>query len=260
MRKLSTVLLLFVFTAVGQSADVATAEANLRRVQMLVEAGAAPRSALQAAQEQLEDARNEQVLQETLYRGDVAPQEIPRMLQAAAALRRLAQKVLAEQQKLVKEGVLAPKALERARQEEAQAEKQWDLAEARAKLTQELAEMARRESEMAKQAKADLALAAKFEGKGTVTSADLARLESAFYQKFSHPLPVSAWGETAVHRSLGFDHRDRVDVALNPDQPEGRWLMRLLDRLSVPYIAFRHAVLGSATGAHIHIGLPSPRL
>jgi hypothetical protein len=63
-----------------------------------------------------------------------------------------------------------------------------------------------------------------------------------------------------VHRSLGFDHRDRVDVALNPDQTEGRWLMSLLDRLSVPYIAFRHAVAGRATGAHIHIGLPSPRL
>ena len=56
---------------------------------------------------------------------------------------------------------------------------------------------------------------------------------------------------------MGFDHRERFDVAINPDQEEGRWLMRLLDRLRVPYIAFRRAVAGRATGAHIHIGLPS---
>ena len=56
------------------------------------------------------------------------------------------------------------------------------------------------------------------------------------------PLPISAEGETALHRSLGFDHRGRVDVAVNPDQPEGEWLMRYLESKRIPYFAFRAAV------------------
>jgi hypothetical protein len=66
-------------------------------------------------------------------------------------------------------------------------------------------------------------------------------------------------GETAVHRSLGFDHRGRVDVAINPDQPEGHWLLEYLVDKHIPYFAFRHAVTGKATGAHIHIGPMSTR-
>jgi hypothetical protein len=61
-------------------------------------------------------------------------------------------------------------------------------------------------------------------------------------------------GETAVHRALGFDHRNRVDVAVHPDQPEGVWLRQYLELHYIPYFAFRRAVPGKATGAHIHIG------
>jgi hypothetical protein len=67
-------------------------------------------------------------------------------------------------------------------------------------------------------------------------------------------------GQTAVHRALGFDHRGRVDVALNPDQPEGVWLRRYLTENRIPFFAFRHAVAGKATGAHIHLGPMSTRL
>jgi hypothetical protein len=73
-------------------------------------------------------------------------------------------------------------------------------------------------------------------------------------------MPVSADGETATHRALGFDHRGRVDVAVNPDQPEGVWLMGYLQKNRIPYFAFRMAVQGKATGAHIHIGPQSARL
>ena len=67
-------------------------------------------------------------------------------------------------------------------------------------------------------------------------------------------------GETAVHRSLGFDHRGRVDVAISPDQPEGVWLRHYLTDNHIPYFAFRQAVPGKATGAHIHMGPMSTRL
>jgi hypothetical protein len=76
----------------------------------------------------------------------------------------------------------------------------------------------------------------------------------AFEKHFGKPLPVSALGETAVHRALGFDHRGRVDVALHPDLPEGIWLREFLRENHIPFFAFRQAVPGRATGAHIHIG------
>src|SRR6185369_12704273 len=66
----------------------------------------------------------------------------------------------------------------------------------------------------------------RFDGDGTFTATDFRRVQSAFEQQFHKPLPVSAEGETAVHRALGFDHRDRVDVALFPDTTEGKWLRR----------------------------------
>ena len=85
-------------------------------------------------------------------------------------------------------------------------------------------------------------------------------MDAEFEKQFGKPLPVSAMGETGVHRALGFDHRGRVDVALHPDQPEGRWLLEFLTGNHIPYFAFRQAVPGKATGAHIHIGPMSTHL
>ncbi len=256
----SLVLLILATGVCLRGADVSSAEANLRRVQALVQAGAAPRSALKAAQEQLRDARNEQVLRRTLYSGNVAPQDVSEMVRAAGELRARAGENLAAQEKLAAAGVVPAGSTQKWREDQAFAEQQWELAQSRAKLVEELAEMARREADLEEQGRADLDLAILSAGNGTLTGQDFFRVEAAFFEQFSHPLPVSARGETAVHRSLGFDHRERFDVALNPDQEEGRWLMRLLERLRVPYIAYRRAVAGKATGTHIHVGLPSPRL
>ena len=241
-----------------RGADVRSAEANLRRVESLVEAGAAPPAALKAARADLEDARNEDILRRTLYSGNVTPAEVPEMLRAAGELRARATDAVALQRKLLDAGVIPARNLERYQEDQARAEQQWELAESRAKLVAELAEMARREVELEERGALELAI--RSEGQGTLTDQDFLRVESAYFQQFSRPLPVSARGATAVHRSMGFDHRERFDVALNPDQEEGRWLMRLLERLSVPYIGFRRAVAGRATGAHIHIGLASPRM
>jgi len=100
----------------------------------------------------------------------------------------------------------------------------------------------------------------KYDGNGVFTPADFQKVSLAFATKFSRSIPVSADGETATHRSMGFDHRGRIDVALNPDQPEGLWLLSYLQKNRIPYFAFRMAVPGKATGAHIHIGPQSTRL
>jgi hypothetical protein len=99
-----------------------------------------------------------------------------------------------------------------------------------------------------------------YDGNGIFTPADLQKLEFAYADRFAAALPISAQGETALHRSMGFDHRGRVDVALNPDQPQGAWLMRYLESNRIPYFAFRAAVPHKATGAHIHVGPQSTKL
>lgn len=86
------------------------------------------------------------------------------------------------------------------------------------------------------------------------------KLEQVFAARFGHSLPVSALGQTALHDRMGFDHRNALDVAVHPDSPEGQSLIEYLEAIDVPFIAYRGAVPGSASGAHIHVGLPSPRL
>jgi hypothetical protein len=97
-------------------------------------------------------------------------------------------------------------------------------------------------------------LAERHDGRLTFSEADLKQLEHEFLTTFGRQLPVSAHGESAVHRAMGFDHRGRTDVAVNPDTAEGAWIRRYLIAKGVSFFAFRSAVTGKATGAHIHIG------
>ena len=85
-------------------------------------------------------------------------------------------------------------------------------------------------------------------------------IQAFFSSKFGHSLPTSAVGQSATHNRLGYDHRNAVDVALHPDSTEGRALISYLQGQGIPFLAFRGAVPGVATGPHIHIGSPSHRL
>ena len=89
---------------------------------------------------------------------------------------------------------------------------------------------------------------------------DAAKVQGFFALKFNHALPISAFGQTAVHDHMGFDHHNAIDVAVSPDSAEGQTLMAYLRSAGIPFIAFRYAVPGSATGAHIHVGHPSHRI
>lgn len=85
-------------------------------------------------------------------------------------------------------------------------------------------------------------------------------LERYFSQTFGRRLPVTAWGQSATHNRLGFDHRDAIDIAVHPDSAEGKALISHLRNSGIPFIAFREAIAGTSTGPHIHIGKPSRRL
>ena len=91
------------------------------------------------------------------------------------------------------------------------------------------------------------------------TLAQVASLDRFFSARFGRPLPVSALGQTPVHDRLGFDHRNAADVAVHPDSVEGRALLDHLRALGIPFLAFRGPVAGASTGAHVHVGAPSPR-
>jgi len=88
---------------------------------------------------------------------------------------------------------------------------------------------------------------------------DAGKIENFFMQRFGRQLPISAFGQTAVHNRLGFAHYNAMDVALSPDSFEGQALMTYLRSENIPFLGFRQAVPGSATGAHIHVGKTSSR-
>jgi hypothetical protein len=100
----------------------------------------------------------------------------------------------------------------------------------------------------------------RYSGTSNWIISDVAKIDGFFVGQFHRSLPVSAFGQTPVHDKLGFDHHNSIDVALSPDGSEGRALMSYLRGAGIPFIAFRTAVPGAATGAHIHIGFPSRRI
>jgi hypothetical protein len=99
----------------------------------------------------------------------------------------------------------------------------------------------------------------RFNGGALWSLGDVHKIEKFFVQTFGRALPISALGQTATHDRLRFDHRNAMDVALHPDSKEGQSLLNFLRQAGISFIAFRSAVPGAATGAHIHVGQPSPR-
>jgi len=89
---------------------------------------------------------------------------------------------------------------------------------------------------------------------------DAPKLQRFFRARFGRPLPISAFGQSALHDRMGFDHRNALDVALDPSSSDGRAFMEYLRTSGIPFIAAWGAIPGAASGAHIHVGQPSPRL
>lgn len=243
--------------------EVARAKANLENLRALVEAGALPRIQLEKAAAAIADAQDAAFLRKTLYGPDLTPDQADEMIAVATRRFDRRKKAFDDAKNLVDAGVEPPVSLATFLDDLSLARKTCDLAETRAKLTRELAEMAKAEEAIEAKLLTDPAaapaIAERFDGDGVFTATTFTRVETAFSGQFGKPLPVSAMGDTAVHRALGFDHTGRVDVALNPDQPEGVWLREFLTQNKIPYFAFRQAVPGKATGAHIHLGPMSTR-
>ena len=85
------------------------------------------------------------------------------------------------------------------------------------------------------------------------------KIQRFFSDTFNKELPIAVFGQGAIHDRWRLDHRNAMDVNVHPDTAEGRTLLDFLQRNGVPYLAFRSAIPGTATGPHIHIGRPSHR-
>jgi hypothetical protein len=99
----------------------------------------------------------------------------------------------------------------------------------------------------------------RFSGAGAWALSDAWKVQRFFQDTFKRQLPVGVFGQGAIHDRWRLDHRNAMDVSLHPDEPEGQLLMNYLRANGIPFLAFRAAIPGTATGPHIHIGRPSHR-
>lgn len=251
------------------SPDVVRAKSEVERVQRMVMAGALPRKALEEAQAGLAEAKDREVLQSTLYSKDglqsMTDERATQMMAAAERQVKRAQERVAVAKKRVDQGVAPLSSLTSYLEDFDRHRMVYSQAVSNAKLLHDLKEMIKAERELQSKLETLANPGAargygnyKYDGNGSFSPLHLRAIEIGFAKQFKRVMPVSAKGDTEMHRTMGYDHRGRVDVAVVPDSEEGVWLRRQLEMMRIPYIAFRTFVPGQATGAHIHIGPPSP--
>ena len=99
----------------------------------------------------------------------------------------------------------------------------------------------------------------RYTGAGSWNLAEAWKVQRFFSDTFKRQLPIAVFGQGAIHDRWRLDHRNAMDIQLHPDGAEGRALLDFLQKNGIPYLAFRSAIPGTATGPHIHIGRPSHR-
>jgi hypothetical protein len=255
----------FAGAALLNAQNVGTSDPAVGILRPQVAAGIIPQASITQAQEAAADAQDAELLARMLGVGDLTEEQAVKLQEAAARRVDRATATLQKAQRLVDAGLIPAQSLKEPSQAQAWAQSDAETARARAALVREVGEMARVEALIIEtplvkpneSLNGDRPAMERFDGNGTFTRSEFNQIKLAFEKQFGKPLPVSADGSTAVHRALGFDHSNRVDVALVPDTPEGVWLRHYLELSAIPYYAFRTFIAGKATAAHIHIGLPS---
>ena len=258
------ILAVLAFSA-DESADLTRARQHLDSIRQQAAAGLLPTAAIADAEAAVEDISDEALLDQTLYGRiqieDLTEAQADTMVSAAGRRVERVRKQLEPVQKMVEEGI-APQSRSADLEAQLAARLQaLEQARARAALLMQIVDMAHAEAAIIPDQIAPAWRAKEHVlGDHLLESSDIREITLAFEKQFREPFPVSARGETAVHRAMGFDHTGRIDVALTPDSSEGVWLRKYLEGKSIPYYAFRIAIPGKATAPHIHIGPPSTRL
>jgi multidrug efflux pump subunit AcrA (membrane-fusion protein) len=100
----------------------------------------------------------------------------------------------------------------------------------------------------------------RYSGERAWSLAEVGPIQQFFLTRFGRALPIHVFGQSPLHDRWGYDHRNAMDIGLNPSSAEGQTLMNYLRSNGIPFTAFHFAIPGVATGPHIHIGLPSHRI
>lgn len=260
--------LAFVLPAVAANTQaIEKANQDLSRLRELAQIGAVSKARLLLGEEALAEAQDEDTLSRLLY-GSVGVEQLDesQATQLIAAAQRRVDRVIKtynSQKDLVQQGVIPRSHVDEIERQLAERRLALQLAENRARIFEDLLNMAQAEDMLEMFQSEDgtpKPVVESFTGSGVFKDAHLHYVEAAFEKQFGKSLPISARGQSTLHTSFGFDHSGRVDVGLNPDDSEGEWLRAQLQTLRIPYIILRAMIPGKSTAPHIHIGLPSSRL
>jgi hypothetical protein len=99
----------------------------------------------------------------------------------------------------------------------------------------------------------------RYNGGGAWVLSDAWKVQRFFQDAFKKPLPIAVFGQGSIHNRWRLDHHNSMDISLHPDGAEGQAVLGFLRSNGIPFLAFRQAIPGTATGPHIHIGRPSHR-
>lgn len=99
----------------------------------------------------------------------------------------------------------------------------------------------------------------RYGGSGSWNLSEAWKVQRFFQDMFKRPLPIAVFGQGAIHERWRLDHRNSMDLSINPGSPEGQALIQFLRENGIPFLAFRSAIPGTSTGPHIHVGHPSRR-
>lgn len=99
----------------------------------------------------------------------------------------------------------------------------------------------------------------RYNGAAVWALSDAWKVQRFFLDTFKKPLPIAVFGQGSIHDRWRLDHHNAIDISLHPDGAEGQALLGFLRANGIPFLAFREAIPGTATGPHIHIGRPSHR-
>ena len=180
-----------------------------------------------------------------------------------------AEEKLEQSQKLFAEGLIpraqleeSERALTEAKSEVAKTQRDMASADAQAagvyaetEAEREIAKNLR----LARQSLVRTASFTRYTGAGSWVIGEAWKVQRFFSETFNKQLPIAVFGQGAIHDRWRLDHRNAMDISLHPDSVEGKALLNFLQKNGIPYLAFRAAIPGTATGPHIHIGRPSHR-
>lgn len=90
-------------------------------------------------------------------------------------------------------------------------------------------------------------------------NSDAQGIKDAYKEQFGKEMPANI-GQRPIHNREGYDHRNAMDVPIDPNSNEGKWLRGYLQQQGIPYRAASRPMTSASTGKitstgrHIHIG------